>query len=241
MGSTFLTLTNRLLRKINEVELTETNFNTARGLQALAKDAILDSISEINRVKWEWPFNAVETTQALTIGQNEYDWPANFKTVDWESFKIQKDGTYSTYNKSLKPINKDQWYKQLRDKDQDNSTLGISIPDFVFRSHGDKYGVTPCPDKEYILEYRYHKNQTTLENFDDTTAIPQEFNDVITWGGLYHMNLFRENVEGTSTARTAFYGGIKQMYDLLIRNSSETMEDTVVNFGGVKYSETYKL
>ena len=40
MATTFLTLTNELLRRLNEVTLTTDTFATAKNVQAIAKDAI---------------------------------------------------------------------------------------------------------------------------------------------------------------------------------------------------------
>ena len=47
MSTTYLALTNDLLRRINEVQLTTANFATAKNVQAIAKDAINNSIREI--------------------------------------------------------------------------------------------------------------------------------------------------------------------------------------------------
>ena len=47
MATTFLTLTNELLRRLNEVTLTTSTFATAKNVQAIAKDAINSSIREI--------------------------------------------------------------------------------------------------------------------------------------------------------------------------------------------------
>ena len=82
MGSTYLDLTNRVLRRINEVTIDSTEFGTVRGIQAAAKDAIIDTIREINSQKFEWPFNSQVGSQTLVVGQEEYSWPSNFKIVD---------------------------------------------------------------------------------------------------------------------------------------------------------------
>ena len=44
MAETFLTLTNKVITEINEVELTSANFATARGVQVQCKKAVNDSI-----------------------------------------------------------------------------------------------------------------------------------------------------------------------------------------------------
>ena len=63
MGSTYLDLTNRVLRRLNEVEIESSDFSSVRGIQAAAKDAVLDTVRNINSQKFEWPFNAASGTQ----------------------------------------------------------------------------------------------------------------------------------------------------------------------------------
>ena len=53
--ATFLDLTNRALRRLNEVELSSSDFSSARGIQASAKDAINSAILDLNRQQFEWP------------------------------------------------------------------------------------------------------------------------------------------------------------------------------------------
>ena len=69
--STFLDLTNQLLRRLNEVEIAQADFPSVRGVQATAKDAIKNAIAKINQAEYEWPFNAVEHTQLLVVGQED--------------------------------------------------------------------------------------------------------------------------------------------------------------------------
>ena len=88
MPATYLDLSNRVLRRLNEVEMTSSDFPTVRGVQALCKDAVKAAIANINQSEFEWPFNAAEHTDTLTIGREEYDWPTYFKVVDWNSFQI---------------------------------------------------------------------------------------------------------------------------------------------------------
>ena len=40
MSTSYLTLTNRTLRELNEIELTTANFATSRGIQTAVKDFI---------------------------------------------------------------------------------------------------------------------------------------------------------------------------------------------------------
>ncbi len=45
--ATFISLTNELLRRLNEVEMDSNTFESARNIQALAKDAINASVREL--------------------------------------------------------------------------------------------------------------------------------------------------------------------------------------------------
>jgi len=238
MGSTYLQLTNRLLRRVNEVELTNTNFISTRGIHSVAKDCVKDAVNEINQQKWQWPFLAVQHTQVLQVGEAEYGWPADFQSVDWSSFQIVKNSVNPS-NRHLKVINRVDWYNQIRDTDEDDGAS--AIPDYVFRTHGTGFGLSPIPDKEYTLEFRYYKNPVELITHDNECDIPSVYDNVILWGSLYHMNLFRENVEGTQIADAKFKDGIKNMYLALVGSMTEGVTDTRINFGGQPIvSEKYR-
>ena len=161
MASTFLNLTNRLLRRINEVEISEADFSNTRGIQTLAKDAILDAIAQINQSEYEWPFNAAEHTQILAVGQEEYSWPPFFKSADWNTFQLQKDDSLNINHKRLKFIERDQYVRYHQDADDDASTTGLACPEVVFPSHGNGYGVSMSPDKQYTLQFKYFLKRKT--------------------------------------------------------------------------------
>ena len=86
MATTYLTLTNRVLRELNETELTSANFSSSRGIQTAIKDFVNKSIHDIYNETGEIPLLYARTTQDLIIGDNEYDFPADFRKSDMESF-----------------------------------------------------------------------------------------------------------------------------------------------------------
>ena len=47
MATTYLDLSNRTLRELNEVEMTSSNFSSSRGIQTADKDFINKSIHDI--------------------------------------------------------------------------------------------------------------------------------------------------------------------------------------------------
>lgn len=225
--STYLSLTNQLLRRLNEVEISQADFLVTRGVQSVAKDAIRSSIAHINRAEFEWPFNAAIHSAQLIVGQEEYSWPQYFKVVDWNSFQIQKDDTLGVSNKHLSHISRDAYYKDYKDSDDDAGAVGVSCPTFVFEGHGNGYGVSPSPDKTYALKFRYFLNYTDLILHDDATRIPNTYDPVIVEGALYYMYSFRDNLEAAGLALSIFQQGIKEMQSILI-NKYDSIRDTRV-------------
>ena len=229
MASTYLQLCNMVLRRINEVEIAEDEFLSVRGVQALVKDAVKAAVAKINQAEFEWPFNDAEHTETLVAGQTEYDWPDYFKVVDWNSFQIQKNDSLGTGFKTLSPIDRDEWYKNYRDDDYEQGSAGITVPNFVFPSHGEGFGVAPSPDKAYSIRYRYYLNYADLTDATDTSRIPQSFDTVIVDGALFHLYMFKDNIEASQAAYAAFEDGLKDLQTLFI-NSFEYVRDTRIRF-----------
>ena len=225
--STFLDLTNQLLRRMNEVEIAVADFASVRGVQASAKDAIRNSIAKINQAEYEWPFNAAEHSQVLAVGQEEYSWPNYFKTVDWNSFVIEKNDSLGVKTTPLSFIARDEYYKKYRAQDDDAGTTGRDIPEMVSQSHGAGYLVSPSPDQAYTLKFRYYLNNSALSAYDDTTRIPDTFDHVIVEGALAQMYMFKDNMESAGAALQIFQQGIKEMQGILI-NQYESIQDTRV-------------
>ena len=229
MPSSYIDLCNKTLRRLNEVEISADDFPTVRGVQALVKDAVKAAIAKVNQAEYGWPFNAAEHTQVLTAGQTEYTWPDYFKVSDWNSFQIQKDDSLAVTYKTLKSIDRDEWYRDYRDDDYEAGSAGRAVPDFVFPSHGNGFGVSPSPDKAYTVRFRYYQNYSNLTAATDVTRIPESFDTVIVDGAIYHLYMFKDNLEAASAAFTAFQQGIKDLQTLYI-NNYQYISDTRVKF-----------
>lgn len=229
MPSTYIDLCNKVLRRLNEVEIAVGDFPTVRGVQALVKDAVRSSIAKINQAEFEWPFNSAEHSQTLVAGQTEYTWPQYFKVADWNSFQIQKDEALNSNYKVLDFIERDVWYKSHRDADYEAGTAGRGIPDHVFPSHGNGFGVTQSPNAAYRVKFRYFLNYSDLTNYNDVTRIPESFDTVVIDGALYHLYMFKDNLESAQAAFMAFEAGIKDLQTLYI-NNYESIRDTRVKF-----------
>ena len=229
MPSTYIDLCNQTLRRLNEVEISETGFGSVRGVQALVKDAVKSAVARINQAEFGWPFNAAEESDTLIQGQTEYSWPQYFKIADWNSFQIQANDSLGAGFKTLKFIEQDEWYSTYRDADYTAGSAGRDIPEFVFPSHGNGYGVSPSPNKAYTLKFRYFMNYTDITNATDVTRIPESYDTVLINGALYHMYLFKDNIESAQLASMAFEKGVKDLQTLYINNNI-SIRDTRVSF-----------
>ncbi len=229
MPSTYISLCNQVLRRLNEVEVAEGAFDSVTGVQALVMDAVKAAVAKINQAEFEWPFNAAEETDTLVVGQEEYSWPSFYKIADWNSFQIQEDTAQGVSYTTLKYIERDEWYKKHRDNDYSSGTDGISVPRFVFPSHGNGYGVSPSPDKAYTLKFRYYQNYSDISAADDVTRIPDSYDTVLVDGALYHLYMFKDNLESSQASFMAFEKGIKDLQTLYI-NNYEYIRDTRVKY-----------
>lgn len=227
-NSTFMELTNRLLRKYNEVEITQADFSSVKGIHAEAKDAINTSLGIIMSHHYEWSFNAVEQTETLVAGTFEYAWPSDFKSVEWRSFQLQSDDSLAVSMKRLSQIDRDYYYRHFYDDDREAvlNTAYRGVPDFVFQTHGQGFGVTKNPDQAYELKYRYYKAFTQLSAYDDQTTVPPEFDHVIQFGAQVEMLKFLDNTEQARVVQKQdFEPGLRSMRTLLI-NDDTVMSDT---------------
>ena len=131
MATTFLTFTNDALAKLNEVQLTSSDFGDARGVQIQVKNAVNQAIRYINQREFSWPFNAAVASQTLTAGVVSYALPSNTKYVDYATFRIRKSETFGNAARHLAFLDYKE-YIDLHIKQEDDTvttTLSSSIDD----------------------------------------------------------------------------------------------------------------
>jgi hypothetical protein len=214
--ATFLDLTNELLRRLNEVQMNSTDFPLARNVQALAKDAINSSIREILHAAQEWPFTLATQTQTLTVGVNQYAFPSDTSSVDWDSFYLKILTAANNEPRKLQLLTFDEYTSRYRPNEDVSSTGGYSVPSRVYQTQELKFGVTPIPDFAYEVEYKYWRFPADLNLFSDTTLIPARFRNVIIDGALSYMMFFRSNEQSAALHREKFDQGIRAMRRLLM-------------------------
>jgi len=229
MPTQFLDLTNELLRRLNEVQISQANFASVQGVQAMAKDAVDASIEHILQQEYTWPFEAVSGTQLLVVGQEDYDWPSDMKVPKWNSFHVVKDVLLNEYGHPLKFISRDLYHSQLKDDDDNAGSDGRSVPQWVCEKHGFGFTVSPSPDQAYTVSFDYWAKHTALVDYDDTSLIPSNYDEVIIQGALYHFYMFRDNSEQAQMAEMRFDRQLKNMRSLLI-NKEDRIRSSYISW-----------
>ena len=94
--ATYLTIANRVLTDLNEVELTSANFSSSRGIQTSIKNFVNRSLHDIYNELEELPSLHKETFYNTNAGQREYNLPTTDfpQTGDLEWRKIDWDTVY---------------------------------------------------------------------------------------------------------------------------------------------------
>tara|TARA_R110001592_G_scaffold158685_1_gene389867 strand:- start:717 stop:1406 length:690 start_codon:yes stop_codon:yes gene_type:complete len=229
MASSYISLCNQVLRRLNEVEIVEGDFLSTTGMQSLVKDAVKSSVAKINQSEFTWPFNAAEETDTLVVGQSEYSWPSFFKVADYNTFQIQADTSLGVSFNTLRFLERDEWYSKYKDIDDQAGSAGISAPIYIFPGHGNGYGVSPSPNKTYSLKFRYYLNFSDITAATDVTRIPESYDTVIIDGAVYFLYMFKDNLEASQATYLAFEQGIKDLQSLYI-NNYQAVRDTRVSF-----------
>lgn len=211
--SNYVQLTNELLRRLNEVplDIAGDGFDTVRNVQAVAKDAVNNSLRQIYQVGQEWPFLKTTYTQALAAGVKKYSFPSDYSSVDWETFYLKILGSKENQPGVLKPISFEEYTNNYRPRDDQGTAAGDGAPDTVYQTFGEDFGVTPVPDAAYELEYTYWTVPSSLINYDDLCLVPERFNHVIIDGAMTYMMTFRSNDQSAAMHQQKFDAGIRTM------------------------------
>tara|TARA_R110002072_G_scaffold108651_1_gene235550 strand:+ start:1039 stop:1977 length:939 start_codon:yes stop_codon:yes gene_type:complete len=126
MAETFLTLTNKVLVKLNEVELTSANFTSSRGIQTQAKNAVNEAIRYINQREFNYPFNHSTNTETLVPGTVRYSIPTTAKTVDYNTFRVVKDADTATIGGRLRKLDYNQYLNSYITQEDEITTNTLS-------------------------------------------------------------------------------------------------------------------
>jgi len=220
MAYNYLSLANEICRRLNETELTSSNFATANGFYAQIKDAVNASIRDINQKHFNWPFNHNSDDITLTAGELRYPLPENAKYTDFDTVRLARNTTLGVGSaKRLKQMSYDEYVDRYIDQEYETDTTKGQAPEYIIRSQDGDIIVAPMPDATYTIEYEFFMFPADLEAYDDVPSIPFRFKHVIVDGAMYHSYMFRDNLESASISLRKFEDGIKQMRTLLVNEN----------------------
>jgi hypothetical protein len=217
MASTFLTLTNKLLRRQGHTTLTSSNFSTTTDPKQLqAKDYINDAIRDINITEIEWPFYNADDSITCVAGTNEYALDSDTKSVDWDSFQLNYSASIGNNQAKLALISYDEWLSYYSERDGNAQSSGdYGVPKFIYQTPDNKIGVTPKPDDTYIISFSKYSVPTDLSTYDDEVAIPTEYDITILAGAMVYVSLNRGSKDEMDAWSKKFKEGVSRMRTIL--------------------------
>jgi len=220
MAYNYLELTNEVCSRLNEPELTSSNFSSSTGFYSQIKDSINSAVRDINQMHFNWPFNHNTDDITMTAGELRYPLPENAKYVDFDTVRIQRNTTLGVGSAiHLKQMSYDEYIDRYIDQEYETDTTNGTVPEYVIRSQDGDIIFAPMPDKAYTAEYEYFMFPADLTTYDDVPTIPYRFKHVIVDGAMYHAYMFRDNLESASLALRKFEQGTKHMRTLLVNEN----------------------
>lgn len=222
----YVKLVNKVLVRLNEVTLDEAGdgFDTTRGPQSLAKQAVNSSIRLILQEAQEWPFLKTTYTETMTATVREYDYPSDWSSADTDAFYLKASTSIGNGGKYLPVISYEDYTQKYRSLDDAGRT---GIPEYAYQTYERKFGVTPTPNDAYEVEYVYWSFPEDLALYNDHCIIPGRFDHVIVDGAMMFMMRFRSNEQSASIHQQSFQEGIDTMRRVLFDDPKE-VRSTVI-------------
>lgn len=250
MAKTYLTLTNEVLRELNEVVLTSATFTSALGIQQFVKQVINKSINDIANQEPQLPFFSAgvsggtdpfygNTTVASVAGTRWYTLKSgsssiidDFASIDWDDFYITtinvSGETAPFVSRGLKFISLADWTRYHRDAENtdDADSQSYGEPIYVIKSPDNrKFGLSPIPDKVYNVHFYAFTKPTELSAHDDTIALPDQYSSIITARARYYTWQFKESPQQAAFAMDDYKKGMRQMKSNLMNPAPRDMTD----------------
>jgi len=255
MATTYLDLTNELLREMNEIALTSSNFASAIGIQAHVKDCVNRAYLDIVLEEPQWPFLSVgdsgttdpmygNTYVETTANTRWYELkPASdsilddYGSVDWDNFYLTTvgvTGESAPYTaKNLRFTTVDEWKDFYRAKENadDAEDANGGEPKRVIRSpDGRMFGLSPIPDKVYRVWFYAYTQPTQLSAYGDTIVFPDMYKTVLLSRARYFIHQFKENIQPAALALEEYRRGLKLMKSNLMTPEPFYIKDDRVRF-----------
>ena len=250
MATTYLDLSNEVLRELNEVVLTSGTFASATGIQAFVKDALNKSLFDVANAEPQLPFFSAgvsgstdpfygNVTVATVAGQRWYTLKASsssitsdYAAVDWDDFyitTINVSGESAPYTSTgLKYLTLADWKRYYRDTENadDADTQSYGEPRYVYKSPDHrKFGLSPIPDKVYNVHFYAFEKPTALSAYNDTIPMPEQYSNVLTSRTRYYVHQFKENIQQAAMALDDYKKALRHMKSNLINPQPKYMTD----------------
>ena len=250
MATTYLDLTNEVLRELNELPLTAANFANATGFQKFVKDTVNKSIFDIANQEPQLPFFSAgvsgstdpfygNVTVPTVAGQRFYTLMSDsssittdYASIDWDDFyvtTINVSGETAPYvSRGLRFLTLDDWKRYYRDSENedDANSQNYGEPKFVIKSPDSrKFGLSPIPDKVYNIHFYAFVRPTALSAYDDTMVLPEQYSNIVTARMRYYVWQFKESPQQAAFALDDYKKGMKQMKSNLMNPTPKYMTD----------------
>jgi hypothetical protein len=229
MAYNYISLVNDVNRRLNEVELTDSNFSVTTGFYSFAKDSVNSSIRHINQEEFEWPWNHVEESEILVSGTARYSYPYDAKTVNMNTFRIKRNDALSVTTHKLKVLSYEEYLDKYADSEYNSNSDSLSVPTHVVRTPSRELIFYPTPKEAYEVIYEYFRTGYDLESALDVPTLPEQYRYVITDGAMYYVYQFRGDTQAAQLSLQKFEQGLKQLRSLHI-NRTDYLRDTRVHF-----------
>jgi hypothetical protein len=229
MAYNYISLVNDVNRRLNEVELTDSNFSVTTGFYSFAKESVNSSIRHINQEEFEWPWNHVEESEILVSGTARYSYPYDAKTVNMNTFRIKRNDALSVTTHKLKVLSYEEYLDKYADSEYNSNSDSLSVPTHVVRTPSRELIFYPTPKEAYEVIYEYFRTGYDLESALDVPTLPEQYRYVITDGAMYYVYQFRGDTQAAQLSLQKFEQGIKQLRSLHI-NRTDYLRDTRVHF-----------
>ena len=250
MATTYLQATNELLREINEIVLTSSNFANAIGIQQHAKDCINRAYNDIVTSEPRWSFLAtgesgvtdpfygnvyletVAGTRWYELKESSSSLTTDYGAIDWNDFyltTIGVSGASTPYtSRNLRYVTLEDWkdFRREAENIDDTDSQNWGEPNVVFRSpDGRKFGLSPIPKKVYRVWFFAYDLPTALSAHGDTVVFPDVYVPVLIARARYYMHQFKENMQAAAFALDDYKKGLRQMKSNMLSPAPKYITD----------------
>lgn len=257
MATSYLDLTNELLRELNEVPLAAGDFTTAVGIQAYVKDCVNRSYFDIINEEPQWPFLSAPLPALATYdpmlgnvvlqtiaGQRFYQLKVfspnttqDYSSIDWNTFYLTTEGvsgeTAPYVSKNLRFTTTEEWKDYFRaSENADNADQAVGgEPSRVIRSQdGRSFGLSPIPDKKYKVWFSAWVLPTKLTDHNDQVVFPEMYTSVLLAKARYYIWQFKDNPQSAAFALEDYKKGLDSMRSNLMEPVPSYFKDDRVRF-----------